>query len=262
MKITTSHGMSADDREGKRMADNDMSSSRKKANVVVEAPHAVSKLNRLHYSADDLVEVDIVGLNAPTFPELEVYEGHEKRIVSSAPHGLPSMAVRKTFSGHGLLLVALEWTAVEKPNQLVVPVSPDDWEPVWCMISDHKKMTDIDGRMYLCKELATLCTVYKNDKGELSVNGVGIGDCLGTWRIIDKGFFAEVQCVSISYDRKTRAELKTEMKLEVKLELGQLKDSICVMQNPQYLKRLEKKQDDVIDYVTARNTSQFFFMKF
>jgi phage pi2 protein 07 len=166
------------------------------------------------------------------------------------------MALRQDFSGIGVSLVVLEWTADEKPSQLVVPFFPEDEDAVAIMVSDHQKFTAGDGRTYHCKEVASLCTVYRNEKGELSVCEAGIGAVLGTWRMVDKGLFAEVQCVSFV---QSGAEVETQFKLQVILYLAHLKDSICVLQDPHFRKRLERKEGGVIHYVT-RNFSQIPFV--
>ena len=243
--------MSTDQDPGdKRKAHNDVSASRKRANVVLEVPQALLEASCLHYYTDQLIEVDLVGVNAPTFPEFEVHEGHEKRIVGAAPHGLPPMAVRKPFGIPGLLLVGLEWRATEKPTKLVVPAKSRD-DQVAFMVSDHQKLTETNDRVYVCNELAALCMVYQKNKDELGVHGVGTGDLLGTWRIVDKGSFVEVQCVTESDD----------LKLVARLDLGRVKDSTYVLQPPNYIKRLEKKQGGVISYDTAWEPSEILLIK-
>ena len=234
----------------KRKAHNDVRASRKKANVVLEVPQALLQASCLHDYTDPLIEVDMVGVNAPTFPEFEVHEGHEKRIVGPAPHGLPSLAVRKPFSGHGLLLVALEWRATEKPNKLVVPAASHD-DKVRAMLSDHKTLTETDDKVYLCKELAALCVLYQKNQDELRAYGVGTGDLLGTWRIVDKGSTVEVQCVTESHD----------VTLMARLNLLRVNDSLHVFQSSDYLKRLEKKQGGVISYDTACEPSEIPLIK-
>lgn len=243
--------MSTDQDPGnKRKAHNDVSASRKKANVVLEVPQALLEGSCLHYYTDQLIDVDMVGVNAPTFPKFEVHEGHERRIVGPAPHGLPSLAVRKPFSGHGLLLVALEWRATEKPNKLVVPAASHD-DKVRAMLSDHKTLTETDDKVYLCKELAVLCVVYQKNKNELGAYGVGTGDLLGTWRIVDKGSTVEVQCVTESHD----------VTLMARLDLVRVSDSMHVLQSSDYLKRLEKKEGGVISYLTAWKPSEILLIK-
>ena len=250
VNITTSHGMG----DGKRKADNDTGNSRKKSSMVLEQPQATTE--RFYFCSDQLFEVDIVGLHATLVPEFEVHEGHARRIVGSAPRGLPSMAVRSNFSGNRVSLVMLEWIADEKPGQVVVPCEPEDEDAVHCMLSDHQNYTCDDARTYHCKEVASLCTVYRDEKGELSVCEAGIGAVLGTWRMVDKGLFAEVQCVSYE---QSGAEVETQFKLQVSLYLARLKDSICVLQHPHFRKRLERKEGGVVHYV-GRDPSKILYV--
>lgn len=74
--------------------------------------------------------------------------------------------------------------------------------------------------------------------------------------MVDKGLFAEVQCVSYE---QSGAEVETQFKLQVSLYLARLKDSICVLQHPHFRKRLERKEGGVVHYV-GRDPSKILYV--